>query len=79
MSNEQWEGETDHLQGWVSWNEKGFWQCDVFSDDDSEIPVWYCTGAKGGGAREVAEKTFKHFGSDLSVALVFDPDEFSAD
>lgn len=71
--------ETDHLQGWVNWNENGFWECNVYSEDDPVTPTWFCTGKKGGEPAEVAEKAFEEFGPELSVILDCGPDEIADD
>jgi len=40
----------------VSWNEKEFWQADVYSHDEGDTPIWFCTGKKESDMFEVITK-----------------------
>jgi hypothetical protein len=64
-------GHKEKLFGVVTWNEKGFWQADVFTAEDNETPNWFCTGTKGGEPKEVADKVFSEFGGDVEVTMGF--------
>lgn len=64
------EANLSELLGVISWNEKGFWQADVFNTNEcEETPIWYCTGKIGDESQAVAEKVFAEFGNDLNVVL----------
>jgi len=48
----------------ISFNEKGFWQADVFVDD-SESGECFCTGSKGADEYQVINKVNKTFKGDV--------------
>ena len=59
--------DNDDLLCVISWNEKGFYQADVFENCNSNTPEWYCTGRNIDDQLGVINKVIQKYGRKIKM------------
>ena len=58
----------------ISWHEKGFWNADMYEDDDENYddPIGYATGKRGTNRYELINRVIKQYSGIKLIAGVIE-------